>query len=252
MLGTGVEGVKVGLQQRARLWDCLTVLNTIWRSLDKEAESILDVGCGWGEPVIFINRHRKFKVIGIDIFRPYLEQARYEGAYESLVLGDVRALPFNNRSFDTVLCMEVLEHLGKKDGRRLLSELERVARSQVLLTTPTGKYEQDPYDGNPHQRHKHVWRARELMEELSRRGYKVKGLGIKGLPREPGRPSLSFLSRLRRVAFIFGSLFSYNFPAIGCHIVAEKTEFPAGGFSAIYPLPVAKTELVTGRTLVAR
>ena len=54
----------------------LTALNTCWRFLDKSAQSILDVGCGKGAPMKFINRARNFYVVGLDIFRPYLMEAK--------------------------------------------------------------------------------------------------------------------------------------------------------------------------------
>ncbi|MCL0053364.1 class I SAM-dependent methyltransferase [Dehalococcoidales bacterium] len=121
--------------------------------------------------------------MGIDIFKPYLLEARAKGVFSDLILGDVRFLPFKDKSFDVTICMEVLEHLDKEDGEKLLGGLERVARKQILLTTPVGKYVQHPYDGNPYQEHKYIWNEKELKK----RGYKVKGLGIRGLPRERKR-----------------------------------------------------------------
>lgn len=62
--------------------------------------------------------------MGIDIFRPYLEEVRRKGVYHDLILGDVRFLPFKEKSFDAVICMEVLEHLERQDGERLPLRLE--------------------------------------------------------------------------------------------------------------------------------
>lgn len=129
-----------------------TALNTMWRKLDKNSRTIADVGCGKGEPMAFINRHRKFDVVGIDIFRPYLEQAKSRGVYQNLILGDVRHLPFRDKSFDAVICMKVLERLEEGEGEKLLSELERGVKTQILLSTPVGISEQDKVllqDGNP-------------------------------------------------------------------------------------------------------
>ncbi len=58
----------------------------------------------------------------------------------SVVGGDVTALPFRDRTFDTVLCTEVLEHLPEDLLERARSELERVTRCRLLVTVP---FEQD-------------------------------------------------------------------------------------------------------------
>jgi len=212
-----------------------SALNTVWRQRHKSSRTILDVGCGKGEPMAFINRHGKFKVVGIDIFKPYLEEARKKSyvlsqlrttdinkcsdvgeIYLDLILGDVRRLPFKDKSFDAIICMEVLEHLEKHDGEKLLEELERLARGQILLSTPVGKYKQHPFEGNPYQQHKYIWQA----SDLRKRGYRIKGMGLKGLPRE--EINSRFLKLLREVLYILGGLFSYNLPEIACHIVGEK------------------------------
>ncbi len=88
-----------------------------------------------------INWGGRLEVVGIDIFKSYLDEAKGKGVYQELILGDVRHLPLKDKSFDVVICMEVLEHLEKVDGEKLLGELERVAKRQVLLSTPVGKYE---------------------------------------------------------------------------------------------------------------
>ncbi len=49
-------------------------------------------------------------------------------------VADATALPFADGSFDLVVCCEVLEHL--QDPELALSELARVARGYVLLSTP--------------------------------------------------------------------------------------------------------------------
>lgn len=117
------------ISRTLRPWVPFTALNTVWRLLDKEATSVLDVGCGKGRPMAFLNQGRRFLAVGIDVFRPYLVEARAVGAYDALVQGDVRCLPFRLRSFDTVLLVEILEHLERTEG---LALIEAVARQQLL------------------------------------------------------------------------------------------------------------------------
>lgn len=166
-----------GIGQAVRPRIPFTALNTVWRRLDKESKSILDVGCGKGQPMAFLNRQHAFFAVGIDGFRPYLLEAEALAAYDALVQGDVRHLPFRARSFDIVLLMEVLEHLERAEGLVLIKTMEQIARRQVVISTPVGEHEQLEYDGNPWQEHRHIWGPRELRAL----GYRVYGHGLRNL-----------------------------------------------------------------------
>lgn len=49
--------------------------------------------------------------------------------------------------------MELLEHLPMADAFRVLHDMERIARSLVVFTTPVVWMAQGDLDGNPFQRH---------------------------------------------------------------------------------------------------
>ncbi len=157
--------------------------NLVWRNLDKKAKSVLDVGCGKGKPMRFLNRHSRFFAVGIDGFEPYLKQCQRDNSHSALILGDVRALPFKEKSFDIVLCFYVLEHLGKEEGNLILEQMETIAKRQVLVTTDVGEYVQrQATDRNPLQVHRYVWSISELKEL----GFKVFGMGMLGWGGETG------------------------------------------------------------------
>ena len=114
-----------------------TSMNTIWRELDRQGKDILDVGGGWGEPARFLSKKHRFRRrVNADIFLPHLNKSKTKGTHDEYVLCDVRHLPFRRKSFDVVLCLEVIEHLEKEEGLKLLSSLEEIARRQVILTMP--------------------------------------------------------------------------------------------------------------------
>jgi SAM-dependent methyltransferase len=54
------------------------------------------------------------------------------------VVGDVRELPFPDRSFDAVVALDLLEHVPAPDRARALAELRRVTRRRLVVGCPTG------------------------------------------------------------------------------------------------------------------
>jgi len=140
------------------------------RKLDRSAETILDLGCGRGKQMRFLNRKKQFYTVGVDLFDPYLDECRKDSNYKCVVKCDIRHLPYGDNSFDVVMCLDVLEHLGKDDGDRLVCDMVRIARKQVLIQTPVGSYDWRGIHGNPLNRHIHVWSVAELQ------AYKFSGM----------------------------------------------------------------------------
>jgi SAM-dependent methyltransferase len=198
-----------------------TSFNTVWRSIDRGTNSILDVGCGRGEPMRFIGRRLRIASVGVDLFLPYLKECLASGTHSAVVQCNVLRLPFQQDSFDVVLCMEVLEHLEQEDGKRLLMEMERVARHQVILTTPVGRHVQHEYDGNPFQEHRHIWDP----SSLRRLGYRVIGHGVRGMGGWAGiqSPLPTFLRPFVNVVWVLAGPAVRYVPFLSGDVVAIKT-----------------------------
>lgn len=103
-------------------------------------ETLLDAGCGEGFVVDFLlSRMPELKITGVDVSEKAIEYAKeHFGETARFRTGSVYKLPFSDKSFDAVLCSEVLEHLD--DPNRAVSELKRVARSHVIITVPHEPY----------------------------------------------------------------------------------------------------------------
>ena len=88
------------------------------------------------------------------------------GLYDQTMLGEVRDLPFGDKSIDRVLCVEVIEHMPKEEGLALITELERVAKDQLIIsTTDIPLRPIDPTkaaDGNLFMYHRARWKPREF------------------------------------------------------------------------------------------
>ncbi len=142
----------------------------------EDCHSILDLGCGRNSPLRFLPPGHY--TVGVEMFRPYLEQSKGRGLHADYVLGDVRTVEFAPRSFDCVLVCDVLEHLSKEEGYELLRKIERTARKKTVVFTTNGFVGQEEYDENELQRHLSGWTAGSLRE----RGYRVSGInGFKPL-----------------------------------------------------------------------
>jgi 2-polyprenyl-3-methyl-5-hydroxy-6-metoxy-1,4-benzoquinol methylase len=95
---------------------------------------ILDAGCGEGFAMRELWHEQRQPVVGLDGSHHALQMARHLNGHHSFAAADLLALPFPDRSFDLVVCMEVLEHLSQP--ARGLTELCRVSSRHLLLTVP--------------------------------------------------------------------------------------------------------------------
>lgn len=95
-----------------------------------DVNSLLDVGAGKGEIINSLMGNID-TVVGLDISEEALKYLNCEA-----VLGSIENLPFCDKSFDLVMCMEVLEHVPAASLRRGIHELQRVARNYLLVSVP--------------------------------------------------------------------------------------------------------------------
>lgn len=85
--------------------------------------TVLDIGCGLGQYSKYLTK-KGVQVIAIDIENRFKDKNGFVFCKAS---GD--ALPFKDKSFDTVLIFDVLEHI--KNDERVLSELQRVTKCVI-------------------------------------------------------------------------------------------------------------------------
>lgn len=140
-----------------------------------ERMTILDVGSG----PCHVTRDRRFlgkNIICLDIYQPYLEECKKLG-FKTLNI-DARKVSkyFSPGSVDIVLCMDFLEHLEKKEALKLLSELKKIARRQIVIFGPLGYVPADRDEcgstGSPYRVHRSFWEK----EELEKLGFKCEVL----------------------------------------------------------------------------
>jgi len=178
-------------------------------------DTVLDLGCGYNSPIQHLNV--PFSV-GVEKFEPYLKESKEKGIHNQYIKADITKIEFRPKSFDAVLCIEVLEHLTKEAGYQLIKKMEKWAKKKIIVTTPNGYLWQDGYDNNPLQEHKSDWSVKEL-EKL---GFKVSGInGWKKLKGYKGtikyKPTLfwTIISDLTQKI-------TYHFPNLAFQLFAVK------------------------------
>ncbi len=142
----------------------------------KDSDSVLEVGCGAGYSLLdlqkFFPKNTSFGACDID---PELVRlAKEKNPNVKCGVCSIYDLPYEDKSFDTVICLEVLEHL--EDPEKALSELARVSRKHVIISTPNepiwrilncfrGKYLKSFGNTPGHINH---WSSRKLKDLVSK------------------------------------------------------------------------------------
>lgn len=110
-----------------------STIQTLTASL--EFHSVLDVGCGEGIPLSMLAaRDQMDRMVGIDLDIQRVRLARKEVRDAGLMVSNAQRLPFPGRSFDLLLSLETLEHVGYPE--QALMEYARVTRRYALLSVP--------------------------------------------------------------------------------------------------------------------
>lgn len=101
-----------------------------------QPHAILDIGCGEGHLTArLINLFPAARTSALDISAEVLQQAIDRCAPRCTFVGaSALSLPFPDKEFDLVVCVETLEHLPEPDVA--LVEIKRVCRRTALVSVP--------------------------------------------------------------------------------------------------------------------
>ncbi|MEK7516098.1 MAG: methyltransferase domain-containing protein [Patescibacteria group bacterium] len=129
-----------------------------------DGKRVLDIGCGTGA---FSKRlvDKGFEVTSLDVNPLALEYCR-KRRLTNVVTGDAVALPFPDNSLDTVVALDILEHLD--DDRAAAAEWMRVLApgGMLLVTVPALSLLWGPQDEKLH--HKRRYTASALRDVVGR------------------------------------------------------------------------------------
>ena len=100
--------------------------NQIQSTVSGNPAAILEIGIGNKFVLNYLKEHG-FRVVSLD----------YDFCLSPDVTASVVALPFSDKSFHTVICCEVLEHLPFDLFKPCLKEIQRLARNRVVISLPS-------------------------------------------------------------------------------------------------------------------
>lgn len=145
----------------------------------QQVDTILDIGCG----IVPHNYITPYVYICCEPFHEYVKvlKEKLEDNTDSLFIvldydWEKAVTTFKEGAVDTIYLLDVIEHLDKETGQRLLSMTECIARRQVVIFTPLGFVEQKRLHGDKDawglngadwQEHKSGWLPEDFDESWS-------------------------------------------------------------------------------------
>lgn len=180
-------------------------------------ESVLDVGCGYGRWCHLIQTNfweagltNPPVVDGFDAFAPNVELCRERGCYRNVWHQELPS-ELEGR-WDTVLAVEILEHVPQEQVEETISVLERAAKRRVVLTMPRdamvgSRSGLEQIGGfNEYEAHK----SSLPISFFRKHGYTVRGAGLTQRTLERLRLAATLTSATFRFPWIAGTIVAYK------------------------------------------
>ncbi|MFH1860250.1 MAG: class I SAM-dependent methyltransferase [bacterium] len=150
---------------RARRHIIFTLLD---RYVSEGQQSILDVGCGPGTTMSYLEKFGR--VMGIDVSYDAVKFCKGRG-HEYVLCASAENLPIRDESFSLITMLDVLEHI--EDDMGVLHEIARICRQNgvIILTTPAYRFLWGDIDEIC--KHKRRYTASELCNKLKAAGLHI-------------------------------------------------------------------------------
>jgi SAM-dependent methyltransferase len=109
-------------------------------AIPEKPKSIADIGTGYGWLSIAFALRMQAKVVAVEKDEARIAAAKKIAAVLNVaekiewVIGSIAQLPLEDRSFDAVYCIEVIEHTGTDTN--YIKELARISNDILVITTP--------------------------------------------------------------------------------------------------------------------
>lgn len=146
-MASGADEIMGLYERHAEAWDRIRIAPLIlereWMerfvALLPSGGSVLDLGCGSGQPIACHLLQRGFTVAGVDSSPTLISKCRSRFPKAEWIVADMRALSINRR-FEGVIAWDSFFHLSHKDQRTMFAvfRAHSVCGAPLLFTTGTG------------------------------------------------------------------------------------------------------------------
>lgn len=120
----------------------------------KDNDYLVDLGCGNGRILSFLEKHRHVKYLGIDNSKNLLELAKENHAKAQFIHADMLNLPVESGTVDKALAIASLHHIPSRELRKkAVQEAHRILKEKGLYILTVWNLFQPRYK-------KYIWKAR--------------------------------------------------------------------------------------------
>ena len=136
-----------------------STLPAFLNTLIPEGSAVLDLGSGDKKLAGLLHA----KVTTVDAWEPFKPDVVWNM--------NKTPLPFKDKSYDTVLLLDTIEHFKKEKGVEVLKEAKRICKKSVIVLTPLWwtdnldnmNDENSSYFGNPFEAHQSLWSVEDFQ-----------------------------------------------------------------------------------------
>lgn len=146
-------------------------VNLVIKQLSKLSGKVLDIGFGYGylEDIVY-SRNLNLKLFGVDISK-YAVDRMNKKKIGTFLVSSVYKIPFNDRYFDSILILDVLEHIPKRRTNEALREMYRLLKpgGVIIVSVPLNESNIDRLENRHHRNYdKHT-----IKSELTNSNFKI-------------------------------------------------------------------------------